>query len=316
MTIKKEYIILISIIGLLTAYLLVQNKDRTHYELPEIRQIEKSDITKIKIKRSGSEIILSRENDAWVISSQNFPADSRAVENMLDAFAGLTLTALVSESKNYSRYELDEDRKIGVEAFTGDNSLQIIEVGKPASSHRHTFIRLADDHRIFHAENNLRSTFDKTVSGLRDKVVMRINEEIGELILRKGEEELSLSREEPPISVEPGQGSGEGQPEMENRWITADGRKPKDSEVNDIVNTLSNFSCDGYIEDKGKEDFASPVYSVTLKGLKEYSVSFFEKQGDKYEAISSESNYPFLISGWKAEKVMKDFDALIRSEEE
>jgi hypothetical protein len=136
MTIKKEYIILISIIGLLTAYLLVQNKDRTHYELPEIRQIEKSDITKIKIKRSGSEIILSRENDAWVISSQNFPADSRAVENMLDAFAGLTLTALVSESRNYSRYELDEDRKIGVEAFTGDNSLQIIEVGKPASSHR------------------------------------------------------------------------------------------------------------------------------------------------------------------------------------
>jgi hypothetical protein len=103
---------------------------------------------------------------------------------------------------------------------------------------------------------------------------------------------------------------------MENRWITADGRKPKDSEVNDIVNTLSNFSCDGYIEDKGKEDFVSPVYSVTLKGLKEYSVSFFEKQGDKYEAISSESNYPFLISGWKAEKVMKDFDALIRSEEE
>jgi hypothetical protein len=62
------------------------------------------------------------------------------------------------------------------------------------------------------------------------------------------------------------------------------------------VNTLSILSCDEYIEDKAKEDFSSPIYSVSLKGLKEYTISFFDKTDNTYPAVSSQNQYPFFMS--------------------
>lgn len=46
-----------------------------------------------------------------------------------------------------------------------------------------------------------------------------------------------------------------------------------------------------------------------------YSISFFEKEDNKHTAVSSESEYPFLISDWKAKKIMKDLKTLTEAEE-
>ncbi|TNF53296.1 DUF4340 domain-containing protein, partial [bacterium] len=186
MRIKKEYIILSLIIIFLSVYLVVQEKDKTHYTLPEIESIEKKDISRIVITREESDLTLSRENSRWYILPNHYPADNGMVQSMLDSISTLSLTALASESGNYTPYELDEKNRIEVTAFREENPFRRISIGKTASSFRHTFVKLADDHRVFHAAGNLRSSFDKTVSGLRDKEVLKIDDEITELILRKG----------------------------------------------------------------------------------------------------------------------------------
>ncbi len=316
MSLKKEYIMLIIIIISLFAYIaFFQKKNKIHYTLPETGKIQKEEISKLTLTGLTSSITLARKDETWFIEPQHFHADRGKVDDMINALSGLKLTALVSESGNYALYELDDERRIRVKAFHEDTPLLSIGIGKPASSFRHTFVTLNNDRRVYHAAGNLRSIFDKTISGLRDKSVLKIDEEIAEIMLENGGETLRLVRTEAPVSVDLNQKTAEPRQEPSNRWLTSDGKAVKDKEVDSMLNFLANLACDEFLEERTKEDFAEPVYTVLLKGLKEYSISFFEKTDSKYPAVSSENDYPFLLSEWKAESIMKEFSDLTVSGE-
>jgi hypothetical protein len=312
MKIKKEFAVLFFLIVVLAYYISSERSDRTHYDLPEVRMIQKADISKINIRKKDSDVVLIREGDGWLVGPNGYPASDSEVEKTINRITGLKLTAMVSESKNYPLYELDEEHGIEVEAFRGDESILKVLVGKPASSYRHTFVLLGDDHRVYHADGNFKTEFNKTVSDLRDKKVMKISDEIMELTLKKGKDELTLIRETAPVSVDVTDREGEGEPEQAAPppWIIPGGKPVKQQEVNEIVSTLSDLDCDNFIEDKSRDDYKSPVYTVTLKGINSYSVSLFEKKEGQHSAISSQSDYPFLLSEWKAGKIMKDLNSL------
>jgi len=309
---KKEIAILFFIVAVLVFYIKTEKGDKTTYQLPDITKIETGDISRLTIHNKGSDVELVKENNSWLVGAQKYPADSSTVNKMLTQISGISLTALASESKNYSMYELDNDRKIEVKAFKGDEVIRTISIGKPASSHRHTFVMIGDDHRVFHAEGNIRTDFSRTVPDLRDKKVLAVQDDISELILKKGDKTLIIVKATAPVSVDVNEKKGEEQPVEEGpKWTTADGRPAKDSEIDSIISSLADYQCDNFIEGKTKQDFTSPVYTAVFKGPKEYSISFFEKQDEKYPAITSENDYPFMVSEWKAKKIMKELDSLI-----
>jgi len=310
MKIKKEIAILFFIIVVLLFYIYSKKGDKTHYQLPDIQTVNTEDISKINISGKDSNIILIKGSDGWLIAPQNYLADETTVNSLVRTLAELKLTALVSESKNYSIYELDKDNSIEVESYAGDKILQKISIGKPASSYRHTFVMLGDDHRVYHAEGNIKNEFNKTVSDLRDKLVMKFNDEIAEVIMKKEGHEVTVIRSTPPASVDITDKDSKVGVEDVTKWIAADGSPVKAEEIDEIISSLSNFQCDEFIEDRKKDDFKSPLFTLKLKGINTYTISLFEKEDDQYPAISSESEYPFFISEWKAKKIMKEFDSL------
>ncbi|KPJ98981.1 MAG: hypothetical protein AMK71_10490 [Nitrospira bacterium SG8_35_4] len=314
MKIKKEYAILFFIIVVLVYYISSERSDRTHYQLPEVRKIQQADITKINIRKKDADIVLIRNGDGWRVGPERYPASDAGVRNIINTITALKLTALVSESKNYPLYELDEEQGIEVEAFRGDESLLRVRVGKPASSYRHTFVLLGDDYRVYHADGNLNNEFNKTVPDLRDKKVMSFSDEIIKITLKKGKDEFTIIKETPPVSADVTGKEGKGEPEQPAKWIIPGGKPVKQNDVDGIVTTLSNLDCDDFIEGKRREDYTSPVYTITLKGADTYSLSFFEKKDNQYPAVSSQSDYPFLLSEWKAGRIMKDQNSLTEVE--
>ncbi len=319
MTLKKEYILLVLVIAALAVYVFVQKKGKTHYELPEIKQIEEKDISKLVLTKGDSEIILIREGDKWFISPLNFPADTWIIDNMLYDIKNLKLTALVSESKNYSLYELDKDNRLEVTAYTGDTTVsRKIDIGRIAPSRLHTFIRLDNNHRVFYADGNIRHIFDHTVPKLRDKKIMMIEENITELNITTREKELTIVRLRVPDPEDKKQ-EEEKKEESESRqksvWETSDGKPVKADTVTNLIAILKEFSCDEFIEGKKKEDYTSPVYTISLAGRKIYTISLFDKQDSTSPGISSESEYPFYLSEQRAKSIMINFDDLIESKQ-
>jgi len=310
---KKEILVLVLIIGALSLYLVFQKSDKTHYALPELPEIGKGDITRVVIKKGEEEKTLQLENSRWTLHPQGYPADKDVVEKMLEILRGLTLTALASEAGNDSIFDLDEPERIEVAAYAGNDLRRKVHIGKAAPSFRHTFVKLEGDKRIFHAEENFRSRFDKEGSQLRDKQVMKIDEEIAEVRLASGAKSLSVFRATAPVSVDP---EAEQQEAAElaaetPAWQTGDGKPVKEKEIDALVKTLSDLKCDAYVEERKIEDLGDPSFTVSLKGTQEYGLSLYDEQDKKTVCTSTENDYVFLVPEWKAKKIKLDLDSLL-----
>jgi hypothetical protein len=319
MKIKKEYLILLTVILALALYLMLRNPDRTHYQLPDVPDIGKADISKIEISKPDTTIVLDKKDDTWHIAPEGYPANMDRVRNMLEILKGLTVTALVSESRNFSRYDLGDDKKITVKAWTGDTLVREFELGKAATSYQHTFVKLAGDDRIYHAQGNFRGKFDQTLDNLRDKTVLSFDQgEIQEIHITKGGEVIAFALSQLPVEATAGEGVEGKRPESQKTgrvWKTSSGAEGDETQLNRLLSSLSKLQCEAYIEGKKKEDFANPICQVQLKGSKEYTLSIFkktDKDAKTYPAVSSENDYPFLLPERQANNLMKKPDELLK----
>jgi len=326
MKIKKEYIILVLIIIGLSAYLYQRSADRTLYELPKLPQVNEKELTKLEITRDKTVLVLNKKDDQWYIAPAEYPADADKVRDMLNAIKNFDLTALVSESKNYNLYELDEGQKINVKAFQGDSLILDIDVGKSASSFRHTFVRPFGDERVFHARGNLKNTFDVTVDSIRNKTVLSLKPaEIQQLNISKEQQALAFTRTQVPVAVSvpdaaknteaaaPAPASASA---PKQAWQAASGQPVNETALNQLLNTLANLRCEKFIDDRKKEDFKAPLFTIELKGGPEYTLSIFSKSGEddpNYPAVSSGSAYPFELSTSQVDRIMKDPSAFLQA---
>jgi len=324
MKIKKEYVILAAVIVALSAYLLTRQTDRSQYTLPEIPTVSAQKITRLEIGAPDRTIDLRREDDRWHIQPQEYPAASGKIRQMLEPLENLTLTALVSESENYSRYELDSENKITVKAWAGDALVRELAIGKAAPSFRHTFVSLPGDPRVFHARGNFRNAFEAGADQLRDKTVLKFAaSDIHTIRLAGSADSLTLVRSEVPI--ESRNGAEDETPQSVNAkiaWKTKDGRTAASDAVDRLLAALSQLECERFLDNRKKEDFQQALYVVELDGVAQsYRLAIFppldSEEGDTREhpAISSESEEPFVLPDWRAENVMPDFGSLVTAAE-
>lgn len=336
---KKEFIVLGAIIVILLGYLLFQSKNKVHYKIPVLDPVKKEDIDKVEIKKADETITLVKKDSQWLIHPQGYPTDAEKVNRIIDTITQLTLTDLASKSKNYPLYDLSPKKAVHVKAFNKDAEVRDFEVGKMASTYGHTFVKIKDNPNVYYARESFRSYFDNKVNDLRDKTVMKLDSnEISEVTIEKEGQTYVFAKnvkpvETPPIKLdkakdnkkeEKKEGKNEPaqvtppKPEEQITWLMPDGKKGKKSQLDSLINQLTNLSCQEYIEDKTKEDFKAqaPIYTLKLKGSKDYIITIFPKPetkkdeetppgGEKYPVISSENAYPFMLSSWKAEQIMK-----------
>lgn len=325
MKVKKEYLLLALVIIALSVYLVMRRTDRTLYHLPTVEPVSKNEISKIQITRHGATIDLDKKDDRWYIAPQQYRADTGKVKRMLDSLEKLTLTALVSESRDYRRYDLGKEKKIAVKAWQGSRLKRNFEVGKTAASFRHTFVKLADDERVFHARGNFRSTFDVTLENLRDKTVMSFNPaNIRQLTFTSDGKPQVISRIEVPVAEtnQPSDKKPASTPSSpaapETVWQTAAGRKVDAAAIKALLNRLSSLRCQEFIDGRKKEDFHNLLYSLQLTGARQYGLAVFAKGREKdsgHPAVSSEIPYPFRLSDSLVEKIRKEAETLFKPPE-
>ncbi|MFP4039924.1 MAG: DUF4340 domain-containing protein, partial [Desulfosudaceae bacterium] len=234
MPIKKEYLALLVIIVGASLYLYFNQTDRLNYQLPQPPALDRSGIAGLEIDRPGeAAVTLEKKAAGWRVQPGDYAADTDTVHSILDAAAELTLTALVSESEDYQRYQLTPDKSLTVSVLAeNDSLLRKIQVGKSAASHQHTFVRLGDDSRVYHARGRLRRVFDKSAAELRDKTVLSFAvDDIRKIEITGKETNLSLVKQaadrEPADGDQTGDQAGESMAGAKSRpevWLEASSR--------------------------------------------------------------------------------------------
>lgn len=319
---KKEYIILILVIVGLGAYLTLRSTDRTHYELPDLPQLESAKIDRMLITTADSTIELVKKDADWFLEPQDYKADGIKVANMVNAAAGLKITALVSEAASYQRYDLNDEAKINVQIFEGAKKQREFDLGKSAPTYQHTFARLADNPNVYHAQGTLKNTFDQSVEDLRDKTVLSVDRDaVTTIHLQKGEEILTAVKAEIPAKTEsPGEeketaADSKTPPPPEVQWQDDQGRTVDKASVERILTGTAKLQCEAYMDDAAKEKLQTPVWTLTLTTASgDTTLSVFapeEKDAYQIPARSSASQYGFLLPKSKVESLEKDLNKLL-----
>jgi len=166
---KKEYIVLALIIAALAAYLALHETGRVNYDLPELKKYPDTEITRIQIDQPDGVVILEKNKDQWYLAGKDQRADKNKVRPMIETIGNLELTAVVSEGGNYQNYSLGKQRRIHVSAWAGEKQIRAFNVGKTAPSYKHTFVKLPDDPRVYHASGSFRKHFAVSKDELRPK---------------------------------------------------------------------------------------------------------------------------------------------------
>ena len=322
MKVKKEYIILVLIIIGLSAYLFVRSSGRTRYQLPELDGLKKSEINKIEISKGGSSLVLKKKDDRWYLEPKGFLADTMKVNAMLNVCEAFSLTALVSESKDYNRYDLQPEKRINVKAWQQEALKRDFDIGKAAASFRHTFVRLDGDSRVFHARDNFRDKFDFTIDDLRDRTVMSFKTtDIQQVQVIKDAHSVKLVRSEVPLeaaSAQEQKAAPSAAAAVKFEWQNENGERGNDRNLNRLLTTLGDLKCADYINDRPKNAFSSPIYTVSLKGIRDHQLQIFamaDKDDKKHPAVSSDSDYPFWVTENLVKQIMINPEALIEKAE-
>ncbi len=302
---KKEYIILAVIIVALGLYLILRSNDRTHYDLPGIVTPEKEQITRIEVAGPSGTIVLERADDVWLSEPEGYPVDRNKVDGMLDALSGLDLVSLVSEAESYSQYDLGEDMRVSVTASERETPLMRIDIGKAASTFRHTYVKFPDDRNVYQASGNIRRTFDVEIGAIRDKQVLKLDRNsITGLTLDSGGEKLALVKTTKPVEPE---SEESGVPAQEvTAWVTADGLEADGSVVDGILGRIVNLQCDGFPGEGMEIDSGEATYMIVADGPKPDTLKVYGQSGDKmFLATSSQFDFPFLLAEWKLGQIKK-----------
>jgi len=314
---RKEYIVLAVVVIVLILYLFLRHSDRTRYELPEINSLDKAEISRIAINTPDEEIRLEKQEDRWVLMPQGHPADDQKMNKMLDTLDDLALTALVSESESYSRYQLADDEKILVKAWSNEQLVRALAIGKAAPSHRHTFVKLGDDPNVYHARNNFRSRFNQSAARLRDKTVMRFKAaDIKKIEIRQADKRRLISRSRHPGPSD--EVSDTGSEDKALLWQDADGNTVAAADVEELLDNLSDLQCREFIAEDRKSEFTDPIYNITLSGKKDHTLSIFAsptEADETYPATSAQTQTPFYLSAHLANTIMEAIDAQRMDEE-
>ncbi|MBA3011852.1 MAG: DUF4340 domain-containing protein [Proteobacteria bacterium] len=311
---KKEYILLAVLILALSAYLVFKKDNQRNYTLPQPVSIEKGKIDRMVISQKkapdGLTIELKKDKDAWAVTDKNFTADMTAVNNMLDVARDLRLSALISESADLIRYELDEARAVGVIVASGKETLLEFKIGKTAPSGNHTFVMLAGDTRIYQADGSFRNAFDTTVDALRDKRVLTFKEEaINRITLEKGGVSKVLSAVQTP--------DGKEKPSVS--WRFEDKTLPDGEALTNLLSSLSFLACESFSDKFSKQDLEKnpPTCKITLENETPIVLNLFDRDnGETLFGTSSASPYAFILESYKGKDILSYVDKIAGLAEE
>lgn len=194
LNIKVLLIILVVLAAIFAITEFSGDKDRSFSRVLVAVDTAKVNEIHIQIPQERSEINLKRnDDDEWNVLSEgsNFPADPNVVKSILGQFAEIKPERIAATSKErWEEYEITDSSAIRVRLSSGKKNVADVYFGKfsytqPPQGQTQmqqqqrgkmtSFVRRADDQKVYAVEGFLRMTYQKDVNSYRNKTLVNVN---------------------------------------------------------------------------------------------------------------------------------------------
>ena len=261
---------------------------------PRIVDVEEADIREVTLRPKGSDAltVVRGEDDKWEFGGTlEIAADDTSIGLMVSSLASLNADRLVSENVvEWGPYELDEPRlAVSYKLSEGGGEVRF---GRDTPTGSGVFARLAEDPRLFTVYSYNKTSFEKSVYDLRDKRLLRIDEDsISQVTVEAGGRTLGFEREGSDWRiVKP------AELRADNFTVGDLARAVRTAEMTEVLDAS---------EDGGDYSFDSPKASVTVTDKSGTHSLLIAQEGDTYFARSSMQAGVYKVNSTLAESLDK-----------
>jgi hypothetical protein len=246
---------------------------------PKILSLIENDITKVALKKKGSdEIDLSKTNEKWQITSPKpYTADQDAAHQLVTAVANVNADRVVEDkASNLSAYGLNAPSlEVDITGKAGKVSKLLIGDDTPTNSG--SYAMLEGDPRVFTVASFVKTGVDKPLNDLRDKRLLTFDQDkVSRVELLAKKQDVEFGRDKDHWQI------------VKPKPLRADGLQ-----VDELMRKLKDAKMDLTLSDedakKAATAFASGMPVATVKitdpsGTQQIEV---RKSKDDYYAKSS-----------------------------
>lgn len=246
-------------------------------------QIDSARVDRIDIRGSSGSVRLERRGMEWFVAS---PVDARAnaasVAGALGQASDLRLKNIVStKPEKHALFQVDSAGGTSVTMYEGSNVRAAFIVGKPAEGYADTYVRAIGSNEVALVTGSFGWTFSRAVRDWRDRAILTIaRADLREVRYQYGDTTFVLAI-------------------RDSVWAV-DGRTANAQTVEGILNALSSFQCDDFVDGSAG---AKVVAIVTVAGQQ---LRFSrETGGTRYLVETSAGAQWYVVESWRADQVLK-----------
>ena len=180
----RSTLVLLVITISMGAYIYFVERHRTPSSAPEPNEqlfdFEANDLSSLRVtSEDGGVTTLERTDEMWRIATPvDTAADEATASSIASTLASLEVRRVVEESPiNLEPFGLDEPTLDLGFSLNKTDTTQHLLVGEATPTGADRYAKLSDTDRVFLIASYLNSTFNKTTFDLRDKTILRFEQE-------------------------------------------------------------------------------------------------------------------------------------------
>ena len=247
----------------------------------KVLTFERAKVQAIEIVNGSGEVRIEKQDDVWMLEKPiQEKADQSSVSGLLSKLEFAEAQQYVSEeAEELKTHGLDSPQVVVRVRQEGEDRWRALEVG--GRKDEDYLARNPDRAPVFTIREDVFAQLNEQLWNFRDKDVVDLDQdEVTQLVIRRGEEEIALRHEE-------------------LKWVIEKPEEQKDKEALSFKfwYPLDDVKFESISETEAESEFSQPDVQV-IATLKDGSIRTFEfvKKGDRYLARRTESGRHGTIS--------------------
>jgi hypothetical protein len=194
-------------------------------------------VTKLTIKFEKKELVLSKEQDKWVILPYNFTADKSSVEDLINKLKDLKAKDFIEdEPSDLKKYGLDKPKVTVLINEGPDKPQMIFYIGKKLKDKEEDYAKREDVSVIYSIEHSFATNFDKTYNDFREKKLFSFKEsDIMEVEILKDKKRIFAKKDR-----------------LGKFKIEEPIKKLTEVPFNNLISEIASVRVDKFVDDSGK----------------------------------------------------------------
>ena len=257
------------------------DKELMDWRSKKVLTFERAKVQAIEIVNGSGEVRIEKQDDVWMLEKPiQEKADQSSVSGLLSKLEFAEAQQYVSEeAEELKTHGLDSPQVVVRVRQEGEDRWRALEVG--GRKDEDYLARNPDRAPVFTIREDVFAQLNEQLWNFRDKDVVDLDQdEVTQLVIRRGEEEIALRHEE-------------------LKWIIEKPEEQKDKEALSFKfwYPLDDVKFESISETEAESEFSQPDVLV-IATLKDGSIRTFEfvKKGDRYLARRTESGRHGTIS--------------------